>query len=231
LRSRQLAIRSLTVAGLLAIAAHGGVYAQTSREDPTDFQTRYGAGLDVDLPNGWEAGLKYQLRLVDNSSLYRGSYLYAEVAKSLGDYLAVLAEYRLALVDDGTFHRYALGLDASTEIWDTDVSFRPIFQYQMEASPSDDDQSSDDDAILRARLKGEKALGDRVELYGSVEPYIRFGADYLIDNWRNTLGLQLEFMRDRKIDLYYSYRPDYAKSYNRTFHIVGVELQVAVDPF
>ena len=58
-------------------------------------------------------------------------------------------------------------------------------------------------------------------------PIVRRG--YPVDNWRNTVGVQWEFLKKRKIDVYYIYRPDYAKEfYNRTYHIFGAELSADV---
>ncbi len=62
-------------------------------------------------------------------------------------------------------------------------------------------------------------------MYASVEPYFTFETgEYPIDNIRNTLGLKYEYAKNKKVEVYYIYRPDFAKSYNRTFHVIGVNV-------
>lgn len=217
-------ILGLVVAMLLVCST--AAISQTSRSDPSDLQAWYSAALNLNLPRKWEAGFKYRLRMVDNASAYRGSYLYAEIGREIIDNVSLLSEYRLALADDGTYHRYALGAEGSREVWNTELSFRPIVQYQRQTFVDDDE--GDEDLLVRTRLKAERKVSKAVELYGAVEPFFEFGADYPINNWRNTVGLQLEYAKDRKIDLFYIYRPDHAKSYNRTFHVIGVELDFDV---
>jgi hypothetical protein len=58
-----------------------------------------------------------------------------------------------------------------------------------------------------------------------MEPFFGFGAEYAVDNWRNELGLQYAFSKGVRLDLYYIYRPDYGRAYNRYFHVVGVTLR------
>ena len=120
-----------TIAKFLAVAVLSlatAANAQTSRSDPSDFQTWYSTTAKLDLPNRWEASLKYRARLVDNSSVFRGSYLYTELGRELNEHLSLLGEYRLARVEDGTYHRYSLGMEASRELGRLDLSFRPVMQ-------------------------------------------------------------------------------------------------------
>ncbi len=200
--------------------------AQTSRTDPVDVQTRYGAGVNFDLPKKWEAALKYRLRLVDNSSAYRGSYLTAEAGHSPNKHFTFFSGYRLAVVDDGVYHRYGVGAQASTRLGATTLSLRPTLQYQLKHFSADDEQSSAEDVLLRTKLAAKFGVSQALDLYGSVEPYFTFSGAYPIDNWRNTVGIKYEYAKGKKLDLFYIYRPDYAKSYNRTFHIIGIDLDL-----
>jgi hypothetical protein len=58
----------------------------------------------------------------------------------------------------------------------------------------------------------------------ATEPIVKWGGRYWIDNWRNQAGLRFALTPSLKSEFYYLYRPDYAKSYTRTFHTFGVEL-------
>ena len=210
-----------------ALARATPASGQTSAQDPSDLQAWYSAVLELDLPNGWEASLQYRLRMVDDASSYRGSYLTAEGRKELVDWLSVLGGYRLARVEGGTYHRYALGAEARYDPSERlRLTFRPQVQHQVQTFADDDEQSGDQKTLLRTRLRGRYELTPALDLYASTEPYFAFGEDYPVDNWRNTVGLKYTVLEGLAVDLFYIYRPDYARSYNRTFHVIGVELEL-----
>jgi hypothetical protein len=71
------------------------------------------------------------------------------------------------------------------------------------------------------RLQGKYPVTKKLDAYVSWEPIMKFGGIYFIDNIRNTIGFKYKVLPDLKLDLYYIYRPDYAKSYNRLFHVIG----------
>ncbi|NJD20754.1 MAG: DUF2490 domain-containing protein [Gemmatimonadetes bacterium] len=228
LRTTDVPLRAAACLAMLLVAAAPDAGAQTSRSDPTDLQSRFGTQFRVNLPDKWLATLEVQGRMVDDISAYRGTYVSSEVERGLGKHLAVLANYRMALVDDGTYHRVGLGLEASGKLGEAKLSFRPMVQFQRQHFDGDDDFGSDDDAFVRTRAAVKYPLSERWALIGAVEPYFKLGADYPVDNWKNTLTLEYEIAKGVKVDAYYAYRPDYAKSYNRTFHIVGTEMEIEV---
>jgi len=204
--------------------------AQTSRADPTDLQGWIGASLRLDLPKRWAASLQYRLRMVDDIGTYRGSYFTPEVARGFGSHFKVMAGYRLALVDEGRFHRLAVGAEVDGKVGKVGAGFRSMLQYQRQNFAGNDEQSSDDDALLRTRFEAKLPVAKGVVLHGSSEPFFKFEGGYLVDNWRNTLGVKLEYAKNQKVDVFYIYRPDYAKSYNRAFHVIGLELEFEVKP-
>jgi len=76
-------------------------------------------------------------------------------------------------------------------------------------------------------LQARKKLSKKTDLYFSSEPYLTFEkGEYPIDNIRNTIGLKYQWIKNSKVDFFYIYRPDFAKSYNRTFHVLGVMLDI-----
>lgn len=211
----------------VAIWASLPASAQTSRSDPVDLQGWYGANLRLDLPNGWKTSLQYRLRTIDNASQVRGSYYTLGGEKKVRDGMWLLANYRLASVDNGTFHRGALGAEFARDFGDNTIALRGLAQYQRQNFTDNDE--SDDDFVVRTRLEIQRAMAGRLDLYLSSEPFFTTGDGYVVDNWRNTVGMKIEYMKGRKLDLFYIYRPDYAKTtYNRTFHIVGVDLDFNV---
>ncbi len=82
---------------------------------------------------------------------------------------------------------------------------------------------------MRTRFEVKRQVSSRFDVYASTEPYFTSGDGYLVDNWRNTVGAKIDVATGRRLDLFYIYRPDYAKAtYNRTFHVMGVDLDWSV---
>jgi hypothetical protein len=214
------------VAALVLVLFSSRLAAQPTRSDPVDVQSRVGIQLKMNLPKKWEGSLGYEARMVSDASEYHGSYFDGELGRTLGKHLMLFTNYRFASVADAHSHRFGFGAEAERKTAHFTVSFRPMFQYQH--SLFDDAEQGSSDA-LRTRLRVKKPFGERLTLYGSSEPYFAFTGIYPVDNWRNTVGMQWAFMKKRKMDVYYIYRPDYSKpTYNRTYHIVGAELSAEV---
>ncbi|MSR06499.1 MAG: DUF2490 domain-containing protein [Gemmatimonadetes bacterium] len=211
---------------VLALANGAGLRAQTSREDPVDVQSRFAAQVNLNLPSKWDASVGYEGRMIGNSSVYHGSYVSGELGHPLRKHLAVFANYRLARVAEEVSHRFGVGAELETKRGRLTISFRPMFQYQREFEDDDAEQGSR--GVLRTRVRAKIPATKHVTVYGSVEPYFAFTGVFPVDNWRNSVGLQWDFMKHGKVDLHYIYRPDYAKFYNRTYHIVGVGFSMDV---
>jgi hypothetical protein len=209
-----LLLAGLALPASLALAA----------DDTVDLQSRGGVSLALNLPGRWRSELAYENRRFEDLSEFRGHYFTVEGGYRLTKHLDLLANYRLAKGADWTSHRYGFGLEYERKAGGFTLGFRPIFQYRTKAT-DDDDTGGDGDSFLRTRLQAQYGLTRRFDVYGSVEPYFAFGADYPVDNWKDTLGVRYELTKHARVDLYYIYRPDYGKSYNRTFHVVGFELR------
>lgn len=200
--------------------------AQTSPTDPTDRQAWVATKVTLDLPEKWEASLQYRARYVDDATTWKGAYLTTELTKGLSKAWSVGMSHRMAVVDGGTFHRVAAGASWERKVGATRLSMRGLVQHQFENFAANDEGGGSGSTFVRTRLQLRRSLSPRLAIYGSTEPYFTFTGDYPIDNWRNTLGTRLAIGGGRTLDLYYIYRPDYAKAYNRVFHIVGVDLDL-----
>ena len=215
-------MRTLPFLTILLLACGTRLHAQTSRSDPVDVQSRFGMDVNINLPKKFESTLGYELRMVNNASTYRGSYWSGELGYNLRKRLSVFSSYRFAQVTDAVSHRFAVGAQVEQKRGKRmTFSFRPMLQYQKQLV-DDDGQTIKETTYLRTRFRAKFQERKHLAFYGSVEPAFTFHSEFPIDNWRNTAGLQYEFTKNRKIDLHYSYRADYAKTYNRTFHVLGV---------
>lgn len=222
------------LAALLLLAVHAGggaLHAQPTREDPVDLQGWAGARLAIDLPRQWVTTVEYQVRSQDNASAWRGSYLTAGAEKGMGKHWTLEGNVRLARVEARTYERIAGGAAWDASMRGVKVSVRTLAQFQRQNFAGNDETSSDTDTFIRTRLQLRRPLTRWLRGYLSTEPFLAPGADYLVDNWRNTVGTEWDLGKGRALDLYYLYRPDYGKrSYNRTFHVIGAQLELEWKP-
>jgi hypothetical protein len=192
-----------------------------TKADPTDVQGWYGASFNTNLPRKWSVNLNYQARFIDNLSYYNGSYITLGGAKKINKHLEFMGDYRLSVVRAGIYNRFTIGTELSKKLKHLNLALR--FQLQNQLQEFDDaTKPSDKSAYWRVRFQGKYAINKKWEAYASFEPIMKFGATYFVDNIRNTIGCKYKLRKDLKLDLFYIYRPDYAKSYNRLYNIIGL---------
>jgi Protein of unknown function (DUF2490) len=209
---------------LVAIVNSNSIFAQTSRTDPNDNQGWYGAKLKLDLPSGWETSLDYQARFINDFNMYNGSYTTIGAAKKIAKHIELQGDFRLALVEKGTYYRGSFGFEASNGFGDFDFGLRMLVQNQLQDF-NDEYKDNQRDGYWRVKLETNYAPTDGIQLYVSTEPIMKFGGVRPIDNWRNIAGVKIKVAKRTKLNLFYMYRPDFAKAtYNRLFQVVGVNL-------
>lgn len=203
------------------------IFAQTSKHDPIDVLGWYGTSCTKNLPKKWEAYVSYQARYYNNLKTYNGSYITIGGSKKLNKYLELMGDYRLALVNKGTYNRFTIGAEASKKVNKFNYAFRLEIQNQLQDF-IDTSKSNDNSGYWRTRFAGKYSINKKAEVYASVEPVMKFGGNYFIDNIKNTVGFKYKIFTQLKLDLYYIYRPDYAKSYNRLYHIIGLNADYTI---
>jgi predicted porin len=201
-----------------------------AQKNLNDFQTWYGTSLKVNLKNGWDVSGQYRMRLTDNSSHYKGSYLFGQVDKKLTENISVFTNYRLAMVDKGTYHRFGLGVEAQQKFGDFTVALRPMIQYQKQNFSGDDEGKIDTDTYLRPRLTVKYPLSRRLDAYVYAEPFYKLDKNPNLDWWQNSAGVKYEYSKGKKINLYYIWQPDYSRKNFSTNHIVGLSLDFTIKP-
>lgn len=198
-------------------------FTQTSRLKPEDTEGWYSTAIQLDLPKKWKIGFDYQLRFYNNLQAYKGSYFSIGPEKKIFRNIYTFFEYRLALVNKGNYHRYSLGTEYKSKILKLHINVRGIIQNQLQDF-DEKDKLNGNDLYWRVRFKLQYPLTNKIDLYASIEPVMKTGADYFIDNWRNEAGLKIEIAKSTVIEPFYIYRPDYAKAYNRVFNILGLNI-------
>jgi hypothetical protein len=199
--------------------------AQTSRTDPIDWQTWYGTTIKKDLPHQWAAALSWQGRNYNNLKTHNGDYFSIEAEKKFLKKWGLEAEYRLAQVIKGTYHRYSLGGSYETKIKGLKTSARFLVQNQLQDF-DDPTEPISKSLYYRTRLGLKGKWNSRMEWFLQTEPIMKKGGRHFLDNIRNTAGTKLKISNQVGLELFYIFRPDFAKSYRRTFHVVGGELAI-----
>lgn len=197
--------------------------AQTSKTEPEDLQGWLVGNATVNLPKKWDVGTTFQWRTEGNISKYKGIYFSPEIGYKLMQKVRGFVQYRYATTNNGASSRVGLGMEYTDKAGAWNFDLRPQVQYTL-AYAEDGDISSNSKWILRTRLSVRYGLSKNIDAFLQFEPFFTFDdSEYFIDNIRNTIGIKYEYAKDRKVSLFYIYRPDYARSYNRVFHVVGLK--------
>jgi hypothetical protein len=146
----------------------------------------------------------------------------------LSKHFDLTGEYRLAMVQQGNYNRFSGGLlcDYKWKNWELGGRALILNQIQDFDDVSKPDQS---EGYWRVRAQAKYKINKRLDVYASVEPIMKFGADFVVDNWRDELGVKWQIKKGLKLNPYFIYRPDYGKaSYNRLFYIYGLQLDYSI---
>ncbi|MFN8348875.1 MAG: DUF2490 domain-containing protein [Spirosomataceae bacterium] len=202
-------------------------------QNRTDVQAWPGVSLKLDLPKKWTFTVQYRTRLIDNATYYKGSYVFASTEYEFHKHLEAIANYRLAIVDVGIYHRYFLGIAAKAKWGDFGFVLRPAIQYQSQRFTGDDEVRLDADTYLRPRFTVKYKLTKKWDAYVYAEPFFAIGNNKTqIDNWQNSIGFKYEFAKNQKLNPYFIWQPDYShKKYTLTNYIAGLDIEFSIKPF
>ncbi len=212
----------------LFCAVSKDAFAQTSKLDPVDSQAWYSAKIKVNLPKKWAISTDYQARFYDDFKTHYGSYITVGAEKKLFKSLDILASYRLAFVEKGTYNRISIGAEAQQKWRDLEFSFRVLAQKNWK-NFTEPNKETKEENYWRTRFTAAYNISKKISFYISTEPIMQFGGDVFVDNLRNSIGLKAAIAKQTRIDLFYLHNPDYSKSYKRLNHIIGIELNYTID--
>lgn len=200
------------------------IRAQATKADPVDVQAWMGVGANYKLNKQWQLEGDFQSRYFNNVQTHSGNYLSLGVQRKINKHFDATAEYRLAMVQQGNYNRFSGGVLCDYKLNRFTVTGRALIQNQVQDF---DDVSKPDqsEGYWRVRAQVKYKVSKQLDFYGSVEPIMKFGADFLVDNWRDEVGVKWEIKKGFKLNPYFIYRPDYGKTtYNRLFYIYGLQV-------
>ncbi len=208
----------------LLVCGYSDMYAQATKADPVDVQGWAGLGLNHNIGKKWKLEMDVQSRYFNNIQTHSGTYLSAGVQRKLGKHLDLTGEYRLAMVQQGNYNRFSGGLLCDYKFHGIELSGRALILNQVQDF-DDATRPDQSEGYWRVRAQAKYKVNKRLDVYASVEPIMKFGADFLVDNWRDEVGVKWEIKKGLKLNPYFIYRPDYGKTtYNRLFYIYGLQL-------
>ena len=213
---------------LLLSAGVGEIQAQATKADPVDVQGWMGVGANYKLNKQWQLEGDFQSRYFNNVQTHSGNYLSLGVQRKINKHFDATAEYRLAMVQQGNYNRFSGGVLCDFKWQQWTFAGRALIQNQVQDF---DDVSKPDqsEGYWRVRAQVKYKVSKQLDFYGSVEPIMKFGADFLVDNWRDEVGVKWEIKKGLKLNPYFIYRPDYGKAtYNRLFYIYGLQLDYSI---
>ena len=213
---------------LLLSAGVGKIQAQATKADPVDVQGWMGVGANYKLNKQWQFEGDFQSRYFNNVQTHSGNYLSLGVQRKINKHFDATAEYRLAMVQQGNYNRFSGGVLCDFKWQQWTFAGRALIQNQVQDF---DDVSKPDqsEGYWRVRAQVKYKVSKQLDLYGSMEPIMKFGADFLVDNWRDEVGVKWEIKKGLKLNPYFIYRPDYGKAtYNRLFYIYGLQLDYSI---
>jgi predicted porin len=213
---------------LLLSAGVGKIQAQATKADPVDVQGWMDVGANYKLNKQWQLEGDFQSRYFNNVQTHSGNYLSLGVQRKINKHFDATAEYRLAMVQQGNYNRFSGGVLCDFKWQQCTFAGRALIQNQVQDF---DDVSKPDqnEGYWRVRAQVKYKVSKQLDFYGSVEPIMKFGADFLVDNWRDEVGVKWEIKKGLKLNPYFIYRPDYGKAtYNRLFYIYGLQLDYSI---
>lgn len=195
--------------------------ATFGQKSEVDFQTRPAITLKLDLPKGWEVSTQYRAKFNQNSSNFRGSYLYLDVDKKLNKSLSAGVSYRFGLVEGEKFHRFSGNVEAKYKVKKLTFSLRELYQTQSQTFLGDDEGTAEN--YLRSRIGVKYAITKKLDFSISTEPFMhKKDGIFETDFWRNRAGITYEYMKNKSVNLFYIWQPDVNKKYPDTKNIVGI---------
>ena len=175
--------------------------------------------------HGFVSKFQYRTRVIDDITRFRGSFLYLTVEKKLSKSFTIETNYRLALIENLMYHRYALGFEVEKKVATSKFSLRPLVQYQRLANATDIETSQQSKSFFRPRLTWETDFTKNVEFYAYVEPFYKIDNNFNVNWWKNSLGLKYEVYQNLKLNPFFIWQPGTTKKNSNNNYIFGVDFE------
>lgn len=195
-------------------------------QDNTDTQLWLGLSVKKPLRNGFAITGQYRVRNTNNISNFKGSYLYFILDKKINKTISLEANYRLAMIDNLYYNRYAIGVEAQVKTGNHKFLLRPMVQYQEQANIGDIETSYNSKSYFRPRLTWKTDLNDDIEFYAYLEPFYKIDNNINVNWWKNSVGLKFNIINSIKLNPYFIWQPDYTHKLLYTNYVIGFDIEL-----
>jgi hypothetical protein len=190
-----------------------------------DTQLWLGVSAKKKLKNGFAGTFQYRIRKIDNISTYKGSYFSFTLEKRLNKSFNLETNYRLAMIDNSNYHRYALGVELQVKTKSNKFTLRPMVQYQQQANAGDLETSYNSKTYFRPRLSWKNDYFNKIEMYTYIEPFYKIDNNINVNWWQNSIGLKYDINKNIRFNPYFIWQPDFTHKSPRSNYILGIDLE------
>lgn len=193
----------------------GNLLAQT-----TDFQTWNSLALEKQLGKKWKASLEEEVRLQDNSTRLRTSYLNLDAAYSITDRFAIGGAYRFIIRPDEISNRIYSDISYSQPLEDFTIKVRVRVQHEFVRNEPDEN-------YLRPQLSLEYRISKKLEPFIEEELFYQlfyYECD-LFNESRTTAGMRYKFDKHHTLKGYYLLEKEFNVNDPLTAHVLGFAYQ------
>jgi hypothetical protein len=209
------------------------LYILQAQEEVQDIQFWSSVQFNVDLPKRFSASVQYQIRLDNNISSIKGSYLSVGVGyEIIKKYLSGEVDYRYVASTKNDRHRFGFGLTGKYKTGKVGFSNRLLYQREHEYFNAAYEGGHEPTNYLRNRFQVKVDLPKRFDVYASIEPFVRFSNKFNdVDRIRTITGVDWEFVKNHSFSLFYLFQADVNVKNPGMGHVFGLNYEWNIPKF
>lgn len=202
---------------------------QTLSAQSDDFALRSGIELKKDFRKGIGLDFQYQYRRNQNLSKFQASYFSISPSYKINKYINTSAEFRYGTSHVWDRYRYAAYITAKNNFKKFGLSSRIGYLYETFAQEVSDIDQFPATNNIRFRVQADYKISKRLKASVSSEPIITLQHGMEMQQMRNILELDWEFMKNNEISVSYLQMPQFSNAiYLSSNHILQLNYIISI---
>lgn len=202
---------------------------QTLSAQSDDFALRSGIELKKDFRKGIGLDVQYQYRRNQNLSRFQASYFSISPSYKINKYFNASAEFRYGTSHVWDRYRYATYITAKNNFKKIGLSSRIGYLYETFAQEVADIDQFPATNNIRFRVQADYKISKRLKASVSSEPIITLQHGMEMQQMRNILELDWEFMKNNEISVSYLQMPQFSNAiYLSSNHILQLNYIISI---
>jgi hypothetical protein len=194
-----------------------------------DHQAWLGVQCKLDFKKGWSLTAQVRGRRINDYSDYYGTYLFLTGDYRINKHWSTFVNYRYSsIVNLGYYHRFAIAVEFQQKVKNFTFSLRPMVQKQNQYFLGDEEHNTPESLLLRPRLQVKFHATKKLDFYLYAEPFIDLNNSQHINWWQNSAAFKYEYSKNKKINFFYIWQPDFSKKHDFTYQIFGIDLEFTI---